>query len=187
MALQDILNSAFRQEQGSAQRLEGRPTIAPAEPLPRPAPIMPQSPPDESNSMASLLPMLLAATQGGTNGGGAGAGGGIDFDPGMGSGHQGALDIANWIEHRPGFEVGGLEGWQGQGPISSGHIENSQHYTGEAGDVNYEGGGRFNGEMPALDWLEGRLDKRFGDMLTELIWREPDHFDHLHYGTRAGG
>jgi hypothetical protein len=102
--------------------------------------------------------------------------------------HREALQIANWIEGRPGFEVGALRGWEGQGPITSGHVENSQHYgPGYAGDVNYVGGGRFPDEMSALDWLNRRLTKRYGDDLTELIWREPDHWDHLHYGTRPGG
>jgi hypothetical protein len=111
----------------------------------------------------------------------------MDFVPGEGAGHGSAIDIARWIEHRPGFEVSGLEGFQGQGPISSGHVENSQHYTGEAGDVNYTGGGRFPGENPALDWLYNRLQAKFGPDLTELIWQAPDHYDHLHYGTRPGG
>jgi hypothetical protein len=98
-----------------------------------------------------------------------------------------ATEIARRIERRPGFEVSGLEGFQGTGQISSGHIDNSQHYSGMAGDVSYGGGGRFNGEMAALDWLNNWLSKKYGDQLTELIWRAPDHYDHLHYGTRPGG
>lgn len=98
-----------------------------------------------------------------------------------------ALDIGRWIDNLPGFSVGGLEGYNGMGQISSGHIENSQHYSGMAGDVSYNGGGRFGNEMAALDWLNNRLSNRYGDRLTELLWRVPDHFDHLHYGTRPGG
>lgn len=98
-----------------------------------------------------------------------------------------ALQIARKIERRPGFEVSGLEGFQGTGQITSGHIENSQHYSGMAGDVGYYGGGRFDSEPAALDWLENWLQQKYGSSLTELIWREPDHYDHLHYGTRPGG
>ena len=109
------------------------------------------------------------------------------FTPGEGGNHNLALRIGSWIDSRPGFTVGGLEGYNGQGQISSGHIDNSQHYTGEAGDVSYVGGGRFPEEGAALDWLQQKLQKRWGDALTELIWRAPDHYDHLHYGTRPGG
>jgi len=185
LALNDILTAAFDQEEQSKARQAMGPSVSPSVAPPPPMPMMPfQSPqPQAGQNLASLLPLLLGQKSG-NNPGNSGSDG---FSPGEGSGHEGAIDIANWIEHRPGFEVGGLEGWQGQGSINSGHVANSQHYTGEAGDVNYVGGGRFNGEMPALDWLDARLDRRFGDMLTELIWREPDHFDHLHYGTRPGG
>jgi hypothetical protein len=102
--------------------------------------------------------------------------------------HELALQVARRIERRPGFEVAGLRGWEGQGPVSSGHIEGSQHYgPGFAGDVNYVGGGRFGGESAALSWLENWLQNKYGSDLTELIWQEPDHYDHLHYGTRPGG
>jgi len=112
-----------------------------------------------------------------------------DFAPGAGAGAAEAQRIARWIESRPGtnFQVSGLEGFQGTGQITSGHVENSQHYTGQAGDVSYLGGRRFNGEPAALDWLYNRLQQKFGSDLTELIWRAPDHYDHLHYGTRPGG
>lgn len=109
------------------------------------------------------------------------------FTPGEGANHDLALRIGEWIDSRPGFTVGGLEGYGGTGQISTGHIDNSQHYTGEAGDVSYVGGGRFGAEPAALDWLYNKLQKRWGDALTELIWREPDHYDHLHWGVRPGG
>ena len=111
----------------------------------------------------------------------------MDFTSGSGGTTGLAQDIADFITSKPGFSVGGLEGYQGTGQISSGHIDNSQHYTGHAGDVSYSGGGRFPNEMAALDWLYNKLNKRWGDSLTELIWRAPDHYDHLHYGTRPGG
>lgn len=119
----------------------------------------------------------------------AGGQGLSSFDEGTGGSQQLAQRIANWIENVPGtdFQVSGLEGFQGTGQISSGHIENSQHYTGNAGDVSYLGGKRFEGENPALDWLYNRLNHRWGDQLTELLWQVPDHYDHLHYGDRPGG
>lgn len=107
--------------------------------------------------------------------------------PGGGAPRKLALNIGGWIDQLPGFSVGGLEGYNGMGQINSGHITNSQHYSGMAGDVSYNGGGRFGGEMAALDWLYKVLSRRYGDRLTELLWRVPDHYDHLHYGTRPGG
>jgi hypothetical protein len=152
-------------------------------------PLMPPSEPSSQQNLASLLPLLLGGQQGGGGGGGMGGGGGSDFVPGGGGPAALARRIGGWIESRPGtdFQVSGLEGFQGTGQVSSGHIDNSQHYTGHAGDVNYYGGQRFPNEMVAMDWLENRLQNRWGDALTELIWREPDHYDHLHYGTRPGG
>jgi hypothetical protein len=97
-----------------------------------------------------------------------------------------ATEIARKLERR-GFQVGGLEGFQGTGQISTGHIDNSQHYSGMAGDVTYYGGGRWPNENAALDWAENWLNRRYGDALTELIWQEPGHYGHLHYGTRPGG
>lgn len=111
------------------------------------------------------------------------------LSPGEGGSTALARRIAEWIQSRKGaqFSVGGLEGYKGTGQISSGHIDNSQHYTGHAGDVSWIGGPRFDNEMQALDWLNAKLQKRWGDALTELIWRAPDHYDHLHFGTRPGG
>ena len=97
-----------------------------------------------------------------------------------------ATEIARRLENK-GFQVSGLEGFQGTGQISTGHIDNSQHYSGMAGDVTYGGGGRWNSQDAALSWLENMLGRRYGDQLSELIWQEPDHYDHLHYGTRPGG
>lgn len=114
------------------------------------------------------------------------SGPGSSFVPGEGANAAVAREIARKLERR-GFQVGGLEGFQGTGQISSGHIDNSQHYTGEAGDVNYYGDGRWSGENQALNWAEQWLQRRYGDALTELIWQEPDHYDHLHYGVRPGG
>lgn len=137
--------------------------------------------PGPEDRLMQVLPLIQGprpSGPGGMPGGMPGAGG---------APRELALDIGAWIDGLPGFSVGGLEGYNGMGQISSGHIENSQHYSGMAGDVSYNGGGRFGNEMAALDWLNRRLQKRYGDALTELLWRVPNHFDHLHYGTRPGG
>lgn len=138
-------------------------------------------------SLAGIAGVNLGG--GGGRGGGGGGGGGVPgFSPGAGANARTAREIARWIESRPGnFQVSGLEGFQGTGQISSGHVTNSQHYTGEAGDVSYTGGGRWRGEPAALDWLYRRLEQRYGPELTELLWRVKDHYDHLHYGVRPGG
>lgn len=143
--------------------------------------------PDEKLSMLSAL--MPQQTPGGIPGSAPQATSLSDFTPGSGAGVAEAQRIARWIQSRPGtnFTIGGLENYGGTGQVTSGHIQNSQHYSGMAGDVSYAGGKRFNGEPAALDWLYNRLQQKFGDDLTELIWRAPDHYDHLHYGTRPGG
>ena len=152
----------------------------PMMPMQQPAPE-----PRGNSGLLSLLPLL--AQRGGVAGARQGGkGGGVNFAPGAGGPVGTAHDIARFLENK-GFQVSGLEGWQGTGQISTGHIDNSQHYSGHAGDVTYGGGGRWDDQNAALDWAERRLNKRFGDSLTELIWQAPDHYDHLHYGTRPGG
>lgn len=141
---------------------------------------------DDSNQSRYLQVLAMQQPQAGTHDPRASADIG-SFTPGEGGPAGLAQRIGGWIDSRPGFSVGGLEGYGGTGQISTGHIENSQHYDGMAGDVSYNGGGRFGDEGAALDWLYGKLQKRWGDALTELIWRAPDHYDHLHYGTRPGG
>lgn len=182
MLAQNILNRAFETEEGSARRNQqlslGEPEMAAPPPPVMPTPEEPQGP-----NMAALALALLG--QQGGNGGGSNSLN--NFSPGSGGGTALAQRIGSWIDSRPGFTVGGLEGYNGTGQISSGHIDNSQHYTGHTGDVSYVGGGRFGNETAALDWLYNRLNRRWGDRLTELIWRAPDHYDHLHYGTRPGG
>lgn len=183
MALTDMLDRAFEMEGASTNRLRSAPTLNEPEikSIPGPVPSTYQGPrPSAGNSMAALIPLLLSKQ--------GGSGGGLSsFSPGAGGSVGLANRIAEWIDAKPGFTVGGLEGYNGMGQISSGHIDNSQHYTGHAADIGYSGGGRFPNEMAALDWLYNRLNKRWGDQLTELIWRAPDHWDHLHYGTRPGG
>jgi hypothetical protein len=173
----------------------------PERPQPSVPMIPPPSRPTPSSGTSGLMGLLpLIAAQRGGGGGGMGGGGSFPehgtgpgpggYSPGMMGAHNEALDIARWIENRPGtdFQVGALHGFQGTPEITSGHIENSQHYgLGFAGDVNYYGGRRFGDEDDALSWLYRRLNARYGDDLTELLWHVPEHYDHLHYGTRPGG
>jgi hypothetical protein len=141
-------------------------------------------------SLAGISGINLGGGRNVVRGGdGAPASGLPGFSPGAGANAQTAREIARWIENRaPGnFQVSGLEGFQGTGQISTGHVTNSQHYTGEAGDVSYLGGGRWGAEPAALDWLYAKLQQKYGPALTELLWRVKDHYDHLHYGVRRGG
>lgn len=81
---------------------------------------------------------------------------------------------------RMGFDVGELEGFQGEGQITSGHAPNSLHYSGDAFDVNYRGGGKWGNETDALNFLYKWLNKRYDPQ--ELLWQTDDHYDHLHLG-----
>lgn len=189
MALQDILDRAFAGEAASAKRQPDLDIGPPPEEEKAVAFTPPTPPPVESGSpnMAALALSLLGQQKQGGGGGGQGL---SNFDAGAGGTTALARRIGSWIDSRPGFTVGGLEGYNGTGQISTGHIENSQHYTGHAGDVSYVGGGKFGGvgnENAALDWLYNKLNRRWGDYLTELLWEVPNHWDHLHYGTRPGG
>lgn len=74
--------------------------------------------------------------------------------------HKLLMKLAPYLENM-GFDVGGLEGFEGQGPITSGHVPNSYHYKGEAADVNYYGGGQWNKERGALNWLEHWLANNY--------------------------
>lgn len=88
------------------------------------------------------------------------------------------IKLARQLE-RKGFSIGELEGFQGQGPITSGHVDNSYHYRGRAFDANYYGDGRWQNETQALNWLNRFLSKRYDP--TELLWQTDDHYDHLHF------
>lgn len=63
------------------------------------------------------------------------------------------------INRIPGFDVGEHPAFGGVAPV---HTEGSHHYSGNAGDINYRGGGRFKNEAAALDWLERMLTRRYG-------------------------
>jgi hypothetical protein len=82
--------------------------------------------------------------------------------------------IAKGLESK-GLDVWQLTGFEGQGPISGGHTgSTSQHYqthrtgrkgrkvVGNAADVNYYGGGRWESEQEALEWAQRALRRRYG-------------------------
>ena len=125
---------------------------------------------------SGLQGMAMMMAMRGRGGGGGGAGlpqgsGGIDEliwqQPGhwthlhMGDADLPMKKIARWAE-RKGFDVGELEGFRGEGQVSSGHSTNSMHYAGNAMDLNYNGGGRWANEKDALDWAYRRLQRRYG-------------------------
>lgn len=158
-----------------------------------PASMQQQQP--SSGGLDSIMQYLIGGKgQGGGGGGnkrsgpGAPLGGGVDelfyddprgfnasasVDPSHGDHlHFGSDDVnmrrvARKLDNK-GFTVSGLEGWQGQGQISSGHATNSYHYRdgrngmGQGMDVNYYGGGKWNDEQKALSWLERWLARKFG-------------------------
>lgn len=58
-----------------------------------------------------------------------------------------------------GFDVGEHPKFGGVAPV---HTQGSHHYNADAIDVNYNGGGRWNSEQRALNWLEHWLSRRYG-------------------------
>jgi TP901 family phage tail tape measure protein len=113
--------------------------------------------------------------------------------------------VTDWIKQKVGIDVGAdpsnasayvtavgkalqARGYQvGEhgafgGTPTSGHADNSLHYSNRAIDVNADGWP--GGEPAALDTLYTALQKI---PHTELLWRVADHFDHLHYGLQKGG
>jgi hypothetical protein len=142
-----------------------------------------------AQGLAGTLMTAVQAQQGGGGGGRRNAGMRGEQASGGGTPRQTILEIARKAEKK-GFNVGGLEGWRGMGPISSGHVSNSQHYSGLAADIT-GGSGRRD-----LNWLEHFLHRKYGPQLTELFYGgnnflpssvDPSHMGHLHVGTRPGG
>jgi len=77
-----------------------------------------------------------------------------------------------------GYHVSEHPDFGGVAPVHSG---GSLHYSALAVDVNCDG--CPGGEEAALDKLAADLRTLPG--VTELLWRVPDHFDHLHVGMAA--
>jgi hypothetical protein len=76
MALQDILDRTFGLESDANARMSSMPTIRPVGPPPQSP--TPSAPAQANGGLESLLPMLLAAKQGGGGGGGGQGSGNID-------------------------------------------------------------------------------------------------------------
>ena len=84
------------------------------------------------------------------------------------AGHEGHLHLAaenglkklGRVLERKGFDVGEHPAFGGVDPV---HTNGSHHYDGNAFDVNYNGGGRWDSEPEALRWLKRKLRRRFGD------------------------
>lgn len=93
---------------------------------------------------AATAAMLANSNGGGNGGGGQVPPGGVDGVPNKWlkvlSGAKGAKGVARRIEQLAGglFDVSELEGFQGQGPLSSGHTAGSEHY-GPGGGIDGTG------------------------------------------------
>ena len=134
-----------------------------------------------------MLSTLASRKEGG--GGGAPSLGRIHSSRGGGGKlgqYLGGADNINQLARRiekSGYDVGGLEGFQGQGPISSGHTEGSLHYSGLAGDIT----------GPRLGRLFNALKKSFGtNVIDEMFYKNKSYGDgenpigghdsHIHLG-----
>lgn len=72
---------------------------------------------------------------------------------------KGIVPIGKKLEDL-GFLVGEHPKFGGVNPV---HTENSNHYSRDAIDVNYAGGGRWDTESQALRWLKRKLRSVYGD------------------------
>lgn len=82
-----------------------------------------------------------------------------------------------------GFAVGENPAFGGVAPV---HVPTSWHYKGLALDVNADS--MPGGEMSNLDRLNAWLQSNYSRLgLAELIWRAPNHFDHLHVAMTGTG
>lgn len=61
---------------------------------------------------------------------------------------------------KKGFAIGEHPKYGG---VGGGHVQGSHHYSGNAADINYYGGGRWETEEQALRWLKRKLKKALGD------------------------
>ena len=106
-----------------------------------------------------------------------------DGTPSFGQAPPTLIALAKKLQ-RKGFDVSELEGFECVEGISSGHATNSKHYSGNAMDVNYYGGGKWESEPEALNWLAKWLNKRYDP--DELFHPGYDpvggHDSHLHFG-----
>lgn len=81
---------------------------------------------------------------------------------------------------RRGFRVGEHPAFGG---VNGRHAPGSEHYKGNAIDVNYGPGGESDIEKRAIDAIVG-MAKEHG---LRTIWRTAGHFGHVHFDGGAGG
>ena len=83
-------------------------------------------------------------------------------------GHEGHLHLASdkglkrlgRVLEKKGFDVGEHPRF---GNVTGVHTGGSHHYSGNALDINYNGGGRWDSEADALRWLKKRLKRVYGN------------------------
>lgn len=97
-----------------------------------------------------------------------------------GLGHPGNIVALGHALQRMGYSVGENPAFGGVHPV---HVANSWHYKGLALDVNADGWP--GGEAKGLDRLYSMLKGLPG--VIELLWRVPNHFDHLHVAMSGHG
>ena len=114
----------------------------------------------------------------GSGGGLPGGGGGL----GSGFGGGGIVALGRYLQSQ-GFAVGENPAFGGVAPV---HVPNSYHYRGMALDVNADS--MPGGEMKNLDRLFAWLNSNRAALnIAELLWRVPNHFDHLHVAMGGAG
>lgn len=113
--------------------------------------------------------------------------------------NPGALDYLNRTGELPGFARGGRVGaaakwWQDLGArvsefggwgqsVAPVHMKNSRHYAGKAADLNYGVTGPM--EQGFFDKHVGAFRQAFPDI--NVLWRVPNHFNHMHIDDGAHG
>ncbi len=120
----------------------------------------------------------------------AGGGGGKGL-AGKLAGAKNINQLARRIENA-GYNVGGLEGFEGQGEITSGHVDNSYHYRGTGMDITgdrlkklYNALYKVYGDSPLLKelflrkrlWANGHWIEP-GDPDYDRLWKS--HLTHVH-------
>jgi hypothetical protein len=111
----------------------------------------------------------------------------------------GLLDYLNQKGKLPGYASGGLVAaarwWQKLGARASehplfggvrpGHMKNSLHYRGQAVDLNYGPGGENAIEKAFFDRHLAAFKAKFPGL--GVLWRVPNHFNHMHIDTSGAG
>ncbi len=112
--------------------------------------------------------------------------------------NPGALDYMNRTGRMPGYAGGGLvaaaKWWQAKGAslsehplfggVHAGHMKGSEHYKGNAVDINF-GAGTSAREQSFFDRNLAAFRSMFPAINT--LWRVPNHFNHMHIDGGGGG